>query len=385
MRRTGIIVLCILLLLPCACAQETAGIGLLSEHSGGVVPINDEVIRTYLSLPEEESLTFLKEHSYKATNEPHDGQNITFSWEGGEAPYTLFIAKNAEFADAQEWRTEKTKLPVGIFLPETDYWWKVTDAKDNSSEVGTFRTGTGIRLITTRKTPKADGVQNVRDLGGKRTADGKTVHYGLIYRGGLLLFSGSVYRKNTIDDFGLDVLNRLKIRTEIDLRNEADVGGQTVSPLDGCAYERYTFTGYTSIFPDTAWFDERTPDSLRSILGTLAHRENYPVYFHCLIGQDRTGTLAYLILGLLGVEYDDILRDYELTAFSSVGTMDRKAAFTFTGEETISEPAAFEAMHERMLQYGNGDLPSAVGNYLKQVCGITEEQIDAIRSILLTD
>lgn len=374
------------ILLFAACAPKSEPIVLLSAHSGETVAINDDVISSYLDLPVSDSLAFLTESSYQKTGVAHDGQEIVLSWEGGEAPYVVQVGHSPELSDAEEWTTSKTRQSVGILVPDTDYWWRVADAKGNVSECGSFRTGTGVRMISARKTLKADGVRNVRDLGGKSTEDGRTVRYGLLYRGGLLTFNGSVYGKNVIDDFGLDMLNRLQVRTELDLRNDQDVGGQKASPLNGCAYERYTFSGYTSIFPDAVWFDERTPGSLCSIFSLFAKEENYPVYFHCLIGQDRTGTLAYLLLGLAGVSYDDILRDYELTAFSPVGNMNRKSPFVFSGETSVRQDAAFEAMHERMLRYSeNGILSDAVANYLISECGITQEQIDSIRSILLSD
>ena len=39
------------------------------------------------------------------------------------------------------------------------------------------------------------------------------------------------------------------------------------------------------------------------------------IYFHCTIGTDRTGTMAYFLEGLLAVSEEDRLRDYELTYF----------------------------------------------------------------------
>ena len=39
-------------------------------------------------------------------------------------------------------------------------------------------------------------------------------------------------------------------------------------------------------------------------------------YFHCYVGADRTGYIAMLIEGLLGVSEKDCSIDYELTSFS---------------------------------------------------------------------
>lgn len=43
---------------------------------------------------------------------------------------------------------------------------------------------------------------------------------------------------------------------------------------------------------------------------------NKPCYFHCMSGADRTATIAYILLSLLGVSQSDKDKEYELTAFS---------------------------------------------------------------------
>ena len=158
-----------------------------------------------------------------------------------------------------------------------------------------------------------------------------------------------------------------------------------------------TYRGYTSIFPsdtatDTVYYDERSPEAFRQIFSLLAEEQNYPVYFHCLIGQDRTGTLAYLILGLLGVDFEDITKDYELSAFSAVGSMNREKDWNYSGDGvpmgTHHVDRVWETMNAMMLQYygtDSGLLSDAVANYLLRECGITEEQIASVRAILLED
>ena len=41
---------------------------------------------------------------------------------------------------------------------------------------------------------------------------------------------------------------------------------------------------------------------------------------HCNEGASRTGTGAFLVEALLGVSYEDMVRDYELTNFSQSGS-----------------------------------------------------------------
>ena len=47
------------------------------------------------------------------------------------------------------------------------------------------------------------------------------------------------------------------------------------------------------------------------------------IFFHCTIGTDRTGTLAYFLEGLLGVSEEDRLRDYEMTYFYGLTNRNR--------------------------------------------------------------
>lgn len=47
------------------------------------------------------------------------------------------------------------------------------------------------------------------------------------------------------------------------------------------------------------------------------------VYFHCRIGADRTGTMAYLLEGLLGVPNEYRYEDYELTSVAGINDRTR--------------------------------------------------------------
>jgi protein-tyrosine phosphatase len=52
---------------------------------------------------------------------------------------------------------------------------------------------------------------------------------------------------------------------------------------------------------------------LRVILERAVDSPDRPLLFHCAAGKDRTGIVAAVLLGLLGVPDDVILDDYELT------------------------------------------------------------------------
>lgn len=377
-------------------SQPENAITLISEHDGNVVQLNDEVITAYWTLPFDESFAYLRANCTKETGKEHDGQTFCLEWEGSAPPYTVFYGDNEALSGATEVKTDGSRLLIGTLLPNTKYWWKVTDANGESSETGSFVTSDGPRLISMREDLEADGAKNFRDLGGYQTVDGKTVKYGLLYRGAMLEYPNDTngnYRHDVVDDYGREVINSLGINIELDLRNDSDYGGQTESAIEGAQYLRLYYTGYASIFPDstypdTVYYDPITPMAFKIIFATLSKEESYPLYFHCLVGQDRTGTLSYLILGLLGVDFEDITRDYELTAFSKVGKMDRELDFYFTaGGKVRLQPRAWNGMNDIMMEYygtESGLLKDAVANYLMTECGVSEEEIESIRNILLS-
>ena len=53
---------------------------------------------------------------------------------------------------------------------------------------------------------------------------------------------------------------------------------------------------------------------IREIITTLVNEEDHATIFHCGAGKDRTGIVAALLLGLVGVPDDTIVADYALTA-----------------------------------------------------------------------
>lgn len=147
---------------------------------------------------------------------------------------------------------------------------------------------------------------NVRDLGGW-ACDGGTVKYGLLFRGGEV--SAADY----------DVLvKELGIKYDLNLRGSAEATW-TKSPLgDDVYFVKADAYNWYSLTNTEAW-----RINLQCIFEAVAHGQ--PVYFHCAAGADRTGTLACVLEGLLGMSQSDIDKDYELTTFYSGSDTDANA------------------------------------------------------------
>ena len=84
---------------------------------------------------------------------------------------------------------------------------------------------------------------------------------------------------------------------------------------------------YTDIFdvatrnslPKDARRDSTDKSSeIKKFFEVLADESNYPVIIHCENGADSTGTMAFLINALLGVNEEDLIKDFELSTFSKL-------------------------------------------------------------------
>lgn len=157
----------------------------------------------------------------------------------------------------------------------------------------------GVRMIYT------PSVWNVRDLGGWACTGGR-VKYGKIFRGGHFGSISATDKAMIVDWLG--------VATDIDLRNNGETGGITASPLGGRVEYYHQSLEFYANAVSTSTASARTVAVLKKVMACVA--ANKPCYFHCMSGADRTGTIAYLLLSLLGVSQSDKDKEYELTAFS---------------------------------------------------------------------
>ena len=101
-------------------------------------------------------------------------------------------------------------------------------------------------------------------------------------------------------------------------------------------------------------------------------KSNYPIYFHCSGGADRTGTLAWVLNAVLGVSRHETETDWEVTFYPDIPD---------------ANPGDWRGEHhfdEGFGKYGDADTPwnERIVLYLKSL-GITEKEIETVRAILL--
>ena len=218
-----------------------------------------------------------------------------------------------------------------------NYRWTVT--YNSTTATGHFY----VNRLAPRMMNSFSGIGNSRDLGGWMTDSGKVVKQGLVFRSEEWDFVDSetgLYKDGcTPKSYWSDTLG---INLDIDLRAKVWVNSYYMpakdsraaldrSPLDLGKYIRRfrTEDAGTSVgaFPGAGGFNAGgkvsgdptvyTADQFKRAIAYAVHqfgnRDNYPILFHCSQGKDRTGALAYLLSGLLGVSEDDRDLDFVFT------------------------------------------------------------------------
>ena len=280
---------------------------------------------------------------------------ITFSWtdKNDTGSYTLYIADNIDFENAVEYTTKKTSIDIYNFQPGIKYYWKVV-SDSSQSVVFTFSIGKGYTRFL-----KIDGVKNIRDLGGYKTASGQTVKYGILYRSANMDSITPTGKK--------ELVNRLGVKTDMDFR-----GDSGPSPLGkDINYIELAIKWYSGIFADAEKLD-----LIRQTIVEYSKIENYPMCYHCAVGRDRTGTMSFLILGLLGVDEETLVREYYLSMYSAMGS--------FSESEFNALTDQLFPFISRLHQYGDSDdtISEKIEAFMLDI-GVTKEEINSIRSILL--
>ena len=214
-------------------------------------------------------------------------------------------------------------------------------------------------------------VANFRDVGGWRAGAAQAVRQGMIYRSGCLNERWRWYRVGPVRDFLSDETRRflteeLGIKTEIDLRKEVNCRDMDGSPLGPSV----KFVNISS----KAYGDLASPegrDAFRRVFGVFLQRENYPILFHCIGGNDRTGAVAFILNGLLGVSEADLRKEWELSRVWN----DRD---DFTYEQRLSRlVSVFDA-------YEGKTLNERIEGYVLSL-GFTTEDIRNFRQLMLED
>lgn len=158
----------------------------------------------------------------------------------------------------------------------------------------------------------------------------------------------------------------LGIRTDLDLRSDHERTGMVASPL---GEDVKWICVPTAAVGAAAIEDAAGREGMAQALRVFLDRANYPIDFHCILGRNRTGTLAFVLNGLLGVGIEDLRRDWETSAFDGA-----PIAFDYD--------AKVDALERSLARYPGATVRERLEGYVKSL-GFTDADIATLRDILL--
>ena len=244
-----------------------------------------------------------------------------------------------------------------------------------------------------------DGAYNTRELGGYKTADGKSVKWGMLFRSDKL---------SDISETDQKYLQKLGIKRIVDFRSE---GEKTEDPnkipeginyietpinVDGAMRSKIeaVLKGETNkdiksfLVDANKEFVANYTDVYESFLRGLID-EDGPTLFHCTAGKDRAGFAAAITLIALGVSKENVIKDYMKTniftkdridemidkiELMSLYQVDADILRPLIGVERIYIETAFNSAEEK---YGS------LENFIREGLNISDEEIQTLRNKFL--
>jgi hypothetical protein len=261
-------------------------------------------------------------------------------------------------------------------VPGRKYYYTVSE-NGTVWEKGYFNTTGRRRMMKVSDTKGKARANNCRDLGGLTVKDNgveKTIKYGLLYRGSCL--------DATTDTEKKFLTGYMNVGLDVDLRDGSSSGSVPGNDGFSTCYQAFG-AGYSVAYNSQKFASGRTiadlttPAKVKNVLTDIFQtlESGKSVYFHCHIGADRTGYIAMLIEGLLGVSEKDCSIDYELTSFSAA------AGSRFRNGEPVWYTFRDGIAYLRNLE--GTTFQNKIENYLVNTVGIPQSEINDFKSAML--
>lgn len=299
---------------------------------------------------------------------------VTLGWTAvsGSGKYTVSIYNDASRSDLEtSVTTSSTSASIYNLTPGRKYYYTVLKG-GKSVKTGVISTSGRVRMVKVSDTNAIGHAINCRDLGGKVTTDGKTIKYGMLFRGSNM-DATTATEKEYISGY-------MNVSLDVDLRNGKttkfgeDGSGYAYDPFKGAygvSYDCGDFEGDDDILPTDKDARRKITKIFTDILSAFSAGK--AAYIHCRIGADRTGYICMLLEAVLGVSPKDCSIDFELTSFSKVGTRLRDGNINSSGLET----------YYYIDEYVNGGTFKDNAYQLLLDYGVSAEQISLFRKYML--
>ena len=358
-----------------ACSSEKVSIKVNANALSANVQIHSSLVDEYFH---QENYDYKDMNAFiNAKTDLGDNLPIEFTWEVENLPdketsYSVFFYDNEGHIE-HSFLTQDKKVELINYKLNTQYRMTVSVLQDerNLGMKGeySFTTPDGyLRTIT------VDGVTNFRDLG-----DGKKLKQGMVYRSATLTNNTSIDEDHpvSISEKGKEQIQYLRLKTRVDLRKPDEkvdnepviVNGQTIS-------EPLYYGGKNILtYKDS---DYNNPETIKNIFDLLADESKYPLDIHCVRGTDRTGCIAYLVKGLLGIDEEMLYRDFLFSNFYNIGSPVKLESIYYS-----VNPDAVTKYVNVIHQAEGETLKDKIYNYLSsEKIGVSTANLDKIIQLL---
>lgn len=363
------------------CGCRATPLALVGPTDGETVPLLRDGVKRYQAMPRKERVAYFASvpgrKEMKRIGDKPLPVTLRWRWTGAtNALFAVLLATDPAFSNrVPVSAADGTFASAGNLEIARRYYWKVS-----AMVGGRAAESASSSFLTEDRAPRLlafDNVPNVRDLGGRKTLQGRRVRQGLVYRTAGLnnnaqtdtnAPAGFIPGRNRLTPSGRRyIVGTLGVRSDIDLRSDGECRGMTGSPLG----------------PEVTWFHYSSSayDGMQNAFGRQAFtkvfrvfldRKNYPIVFHCIAGQDRTGSVAFILNGLLGVPEEELYLDWE---YSGLYNSDSKG---------FNHRNRFDKLVRGFDRFAGATLNERIAAYVLSL-GFTPADIAAFRAILLED
>lgn len=175
-------------------------------------------------------------------------------------------------------------------------------------------------------------VLNFRDIGGWESTlvPGAKVKQGLYFRCAQLNgAAGSTTSKLDSAGKGLAALKELGIKCDIDMRDSYNQPSSGKGPSPANTTD-WPITFVSAAVPSSSepvrweggtYNGTNIAEQYVKIFNAIANADNEPIMLHCTYGADRTGIATFFLEALLGMNMEDMIKDYLWTQFTKGRTV----------------------------------------------------------------
>ena len=311
------------------------------------------------------------------------GMKLKYEELSGSGPFYFQVATSeAGLATAEVRESSSNVLTFHNAYLDTKYYYRAA-----TSEAG-LASAAVKNITSTAQAPRVvyvPDVLNFRDIGGWATYlpgyEGKKVNQGLYFRCAQLdAASGSTKSCLSSDGKGHAALKELGIKCDIDMRDSYN------QPSSGKGPSKTSTTDWPITFVSAAVPSSSEPvrweggtysgtniaEQYVKIFDAIANCDNEPVMLHCTYGADRTGIATFFLEALLGMDLEDMIKDYLWTQF----TQGRSVKIL------ESEGAEYPQWVSKTMALEGSNLAEKMKNHLMSF-GIEEAKLEHIREIFI--